>query len=155
MRIVFLILVFLTACTPAMQTQFLNKPAPVTVMTQTDGRSVALSQFRGTPVVLCFWALWCKQSPEVMAKLDKFAEQNRDIPVFAVSIDKLEKEEEVLDRIKRYPYLRHVYSGNDIGDSAYVAWQGEMIPFVAVIDSQGIVRYSKDEISEEFYKAPK
>ncbi|GEM_PF-4427548 len=150
-----LFLALLSACTPAMETQFLNKPAPVTVMSQTDGRNVALSQFQGSPSVICFWALWCKQSPEVLEELNEFAEKNRDIPIFAINIDKFEKEQEVLDRIKRYPYLRHVYSGNDIGDSAYVAWQGEMIPFVAVIDSEGIVRYSKDEISEDFYKALK
>lgn len=150
-----LVIVFFSACTPAMETQFLGKPAPITMMSLVDGRSVALSQFQGQPVVISFWALWCKSSPEVLADLNEFAEKNREIPVLAINIDKFEKEQEVLERIKRYPYLRHVFSGNDIGDSAYVAWEGEMIPFVAVIDRDGVVRYSKDEVSEDFYKALK
>ena len=36
-----------------------NRPAPDFTLTLSDGRMVRLSDFRGQPVVINFWASWC------------------------------------------------------------------------------------------------
>ena len=36
-----------------------NRPAPDFTLTLSDGRVVRLSEFRGQPVVINFWASWC------------------------------------------------------------------------------------------------
>jgi len=36
-----------------------GKPAPDFSLTDTDGRQVSLSQLRGKPVLISFWATWC------------------------------------------------------------------------------------------------
>ncbi len=37
----------------------MGKPAPAFTLTDLDGATVSLADFRGTPVVLNFWASWC------------------------------------------------------------------------------------------------
>src|SRR3989441_971355 len=36
-----------------------GKPAPAFTLTDTDGRRVSLSQLKGKPVLISFWATWC------------------------------------------------------------------------------------------------
>lgn len=67
-----------------------EKTAPDFSLKTLDGRSVKLSEFKGKPVLLNFWATWCeackKEMPSMQRLYDRIAEQG--IEVIAVSIDR-------------------------------------------------------------------
>ena len=47
------------AATPNPQNEMIGKPAPDFQLTDMNGKSVSLSDFRGKAVLLNFWATWC------------------------------------------------------------------------------------------------
>jgi thiol-disulfide isomerase/thioredoxin len=44
---------------PQSQTSLVGKPAPDFVLEDLSGRTVALSSFKGKPLLINFWATWC------------------------------------------------------------------------------------------------
>jgi peroxiredoxin len=123
--------------------KFVGQPVPSTRLTMLDGDYVGIEQFHGKTVVLVFWATWCHQSRPIMTRLNEFAQRiNRsDIVFLAVSIDKAEKLSELRDRIK-YEHLtgfKHAFSGNEESDETWVALDGDALPYIFVIDPNGVV----------------
>ena len=123
--------------------KFVGKPVPSTRLTMLDGDYVGIEQFRGKSVVLVFWATWCHQTRPIMTRLNEYAKRlNRpDFVFLAVSIDKLDKLSELRDRIK-YEHLdgfKHAFSGNEGGDEAWLALDGDALPYIFVIDPSGVV----------------
>lgn len=60
---------------------------PDFVLPTFDQKIVRLGDFRGTPVLLHFWATWCGQCTGEIPLLDQFARNHSDIHVVAVSED--------------------------------------------------------------------
>jgi thiol-disulfide isomerase/thioredoxin len=59
------------------------------------GKRISLSDLKGKPVVLNFWATWCAPCVEEMPsflKFSKWATQNSDAVVLAISVDETKKE---------------------------------------------------------------
>ncbi len=54
-----------------------GRPAPDFELSTVDGRRVRLSQFRGTPVVLTFFASWCHPCEEELPVLEKLQKENQ------------------------------------------------------------------------------
>jgi thiol-disulfide isomerase/thioredoxin len=50
----------------------LHKPAPVFALTETDGKKVSLSDYKGRPVVVNFWATWCGPCKVEMPWFEEF-----------------------------------------------------------------------------------
>ena len=68
-----------------------SKPAPDFILKDIEGKAVSLSQFKGKPVLLNFWATWCgpcKEELPSMQRLHEAALSNGDIQIVAVSIDR-------------------------------------------------------------------
>ncbi|MBI2092540.1 MAG: TlpA family protein disulfide reductase [Deltaproteobacteria bacterium] len=53
----------------------------------TKGNKINLSDFRGQPVLIHFWATWCPQCVEEIPLLNNFAASSSKIKVLAVSED--------------------------------------------------------------------
>lgn len=147
---------FLMGCGSTAGRHFINNPAPVTLLSMEDGTTKSLSQYEGRPVVINFWATWCKNSGPIMNRLDQFAAKNPNVAVLAISLDKLSQEAEVKERMKRYPHLQLVYSGNDVSDIAYISWEGDMIPYIAVVEGDGkvVAVGNSDDIVYQYFKVP-
>jgi peroxiredoxin len=66
-----------------------GQPAPAFTLHSIDGDSVTLSQFRGQPVVLKFWATWCPtcrtEMPELVAA--HRAHSNAGLNVLAINAE--------------------------------------------------------------------
>ncbi|SHF11916.1 Peroxiredoxin [Desulfofundulus australicus DSM 11792] len=66
--------------------------APGFTLTTTGGKEVSLSNFRGRPVVLNFWATWCPPCREEMPAIQSFYEKRgREIQVLAVNLTASER----------------------------------------------------------------
>lgn len=156
-KLLLILVVFLVSgCNSNAGRHFINNPAPVTLLTMEDGTTKSLSQYEGNPVVISFWATWCKSSGPIMSRLNNFAGIHPNVPVLVISIDKLDQEKDVKERMLRYPNLKLVYSGNDVSDIAYTTWEGDMIPYLAVIEGDGrvVAVGNSDDIVYEHFKVP-
>lgn len=59
--------------------------APDFNLTTLDGKTVKLSDYRGKPVMLNFWATWCPPCRSEMPDMEKF-HQDTDIVILAVNL---------------------------------------------------------------------
>jgi len=65
-----------------------KKQAPAFSLKGLDGNQVSLSDFRGKPVLIIFWATWCESCKEEMPVLEKFSEGKRDqLAILLIAID--------------------------------------------------------------------
>lgn len=76
----------------------IGKEAPDFTIKDLSGRMVALSSFRGKPILLNFWATWCPYCREERPQLDFLHERYKDkgLVIIAVSIDRS------VAKVKRY-----------------------------------------------------
>lgn len=74
--------------------QWVNQPevevgsdgsAPDFALTDTDGRPVSLSEFRGRKVVLNFWESWCGPCKAELPGLNRFARKHPDVEVLGLA----------------------------------------------------------------------
>ncbi|HLU23518.1 MAG TPA: TlpA disulfide reductase family protein [Bacillaceae bacterium] len=63
--------------------------APDFELTTIDGEKVRLSDYRGTRVMLNFWATWCPPCRAEMPDMQKF-QDNKDVQVLAVNLSQTE-----------------------------------------------------------------
>lgn len=61
--------------------------APDFLWVRPSGETAQLSALRGTPVVLNFWATWCKPCLAEMPRLEAAARANPDIRFFEIDLD--------------------------------------------------------------------
>jgi len=65
-----------------------KKEAPAFSLKSLDGNQVSLSDFRGKPVLITFWATWCDSCKEEMPILEKFSQGRRDqLTILLITID--------------------------------------------------------------------
>ena len=64
-----------------------GEPAPDFELQGLDGESVSLSQLRGSPVMLNFWATWCPPCRDEMPYLQQIYEEWSDEGLMLLAID--------------------------------------------------------------------
>jgi peroxiredoxin len=72
-----------------------GKPAPAISGTDLDGRPVSLADLRGNSVLVVFWASWCVNNAEEVARLEAVYEayRGRGFRVVGISLDSLDERE--------------------------------------------------------------
>ncbi len=134
-----------------------GKPAPLTHFFTLDGSQVSLDSYRKSTVVLLFWAQWCSRSQSIIREIAEFADSHpRNVRFVAVDIDKVEK----LDALKtlineaQLQSLDHMFSGNDVYDEAYAAFDVGEVPTVFILTPDGrVVRHGTSfSVLEEYFK---
>ncbi len=65
-----------------------RKEAPDFSLKSLTGEQVSLSEFKGKPVLITFWATWCGSCKEELPKLEKFSAGKRDrLAILLIAID--------------------------------------------------------------------
>lgn len=103
-----------------------------------DGdKTVSLSQLRGKPVVLNFWATWCPPCVEEVPSLVQMQKQMGDkVVVLAVSTD-VDKDGYKKFVEKNMPGMLTVRDGDHKSNSLYGTYA---FPETFIIDRQGVIR---------------
>ncbi len=132
--------------TVALFAQDENKPgrkAPLFKLEDVDGKSVELKTEIGKgPILLSFWATWCKPCVEELAHFQKLFEdlKDTDFKMFGISIDSEKSMAKVKPYIKAkgfsFPVL--LDPNSDVARSFYAL----NVPFSVLIDKKGNIYYS-------------
>ena len=115
--------------------------APDFTLTDLEGSSVTLSDFRGQVVFINFWATWCPACRAEMPEIEAVYQEYKDKDVVVIGVDLKESE----DKVRRY-IERGGYSWTFVIDTT-----GEVtrdygvtaIPTSFFLDRQGIIRALK------------
>lgn len=114
--------------------------APDFTVYDADGQTVKLSDYRGKPVVLNFWASWCPPCKSEMPHFNDVYQEYRDDVVFMM-VDMVDGQRETQAKGAQYieekGFTFPVYFDND--QSAADTYGISSIPTTIFIDSQGYI----------------
>jgi thiol-disulfide isomerase/thioredoxin len=109
--------------------------------TDTDGRSQSLSQWRGKPLIINFWATWCapcvEEMPELSALQAEIAPQN--IHIIGIGVDSASN---ILQFSSKYKinYPLYTASMNGIDLSRQFGNRTGGLPFTVLLGSDGQIK---------------
>ena len=82
-------------------------------LTDLEGKSQSLSQYRGKIVLVNFWATWCKPCTTEMPAMQAIYDKLRDKGFVVLAINELEDDAKVREHIKQYGYTFPVLMDRD------------------------------------------
>jgi thiol-disulfide isomerase/thioredoxin len=134
-----------------------GKKAPAFTLTTIDGKTVSLSDYKGRPVLINFWATWCAACKLEMPWFEEFRQKYgpQGFEILGIDQDDGAPRNEIANSAKRinvsYPILlpdanvAPAYGGVDyLPESFYVGRDGIIQIQTAGLTSDGLA--SKDEI---------
>lgn len=129
--------------------------APDFIVTSTNGERVKLSDYKGKPVVINFWATWC---PPCKAELPYFEQMYKEYggDVEFMMINLTDGQEETQDVVNTFiedaGYTFPVYFDTEY--SAAMAYSTYSIPVTVFVNRDGEIVYKKvGMIQEDMLKA--
>ena len=134
----------------------LGKKAPDLGMTDAEGKSFRISDYKGKVLVLDFWYVWCKPCIAKFPAIKKMIESYSDRPLAAVGV--------IIDIPERVEQAKKVIADNGLSWRQVVEGKGEFLPVYQVygrlpehpmsfpiyvaIDEEGIARYSTNDFEK-------
>jgi cytochrome c biogenesis protein CcmG/thiol:disulfide interchange protein DsbE len=118
----------------------LDRPAPEIDLASLDGERVRLSELRGRPVLVNFWATWCEPCREEFALMVEADERHRDDGLEILGI--LHDDPAGDDEIRAFA-SEHGATWTMLHDPQDVAWEdylGIGVPQSYFVDTEGVVR---------------
>ena len=121
--------------------------APEVTFDGPDGKKIALSSFRGKPVLIDFWATWCGSCMLSMPVVEEIYTKAKEMGLAIVSVD---QNEGPLDGAVFF--ARHHYGWANYHDEGKVvlkAFKSDGIPLMVLVNAQGKVVYYDFGSNEE------
>ncbi|WP_077324848.1 TlpA family protein disulfide reductase [Virgibacillus siamensis] len=105
-----------------------------------SGKKVKLSDYRGGPVMLNFWASWCPPCRAEMPDMEKL-HQNKDVTILAVNLTESESGKgNVKEFVNKYNLTFPILLDEEVRVAAM--YQIRPIPTTFFIDSEGVIQYT-------------
>ena len=127
-----------------LQKEIKNEPAPNFSLTDLNGKTVSLADYKGKTVVLDFWATWCspclRSFPGVKKAIEKFKDDESVKFLFVNTWERVEnKKENAEDFISKNNYPFHVLM--DTENKVVADFKVSGIPTKFLIDKNGNIRF--------------
>lgn len=113
-------------------------PAPDITMTYDDGRVARLSDLRGKPVFINFWATWCGPCRSEMPEIVKAYEKHKDEGLVILAVNVEEGPQEVKEFTNTFKMTFPITL--DTKGKVIDAYGVRAMPTSLFVDSQGIIR---------------
>ena len=107
-------------------------------LTDLEGKSQSLSQYRGKIVLVNFWATWCKPCTTEMPAMQKIYDKLRDKGFVVLAVNELEDDAKVREHIKQYGHTFPVLMDRDNTVANQFGVFG--LPVSVFIDQEGRVQ---------------
>jgi peroxiredoxin len=125
-----------------------GSPAPDFQLPRLDGATVSLSDLRGKPAVIVFWAAWCSSCKEEAPRVNALAAEyeGKGVRVLGINVkDSLAGAEAGVKEFGiRYPVAR------DPEARVARAYSVRGTPTVVFLDRRGLVRYFANELPRDY-----
>jgi len=129
-------------------------PAADFTLTDLNGRTQSLNDYRGKIVLLNFWATWCKPCTTEMPAMQSAYDRLRDEGFVVLAVNELEDDEKVREHIREYKHTFPVLMDRENRVANLYGVYG--LPVSVFIDEAGIVQayvkgglLTEQKISEE------
>jgi peroxiredoxin len=114
-------------------------PVPDFVLPSTAGGTVQLSQFRGKPVVLTFFASWCHPCEQELPQLQKIADANRDhLTVIGVNYQDIDTDSRRF--VNRLGVTFPTLVESEVTNPVAARYGVHEIPLTYLIDAHGVLQ---------------
>lgn len=115
-------------------------PMWATTLPDHTGKTHALSQFKGKPLILNFWATWCEPCREEMPEISALASEHEEIVVLGLAIDEAAAVHEfVASTPVSYPLLIAENEGMPLAER--LGNNKGVLPYTVIISAQGEVTH--------------
>jgi len=114
-----------------------KREAPPFSLKTLNGSQVSLSDFKGKPMILKFWATWCPSCVEELSQMEKFSEGKKDqLHILMPAIDG-DKEKRVQSVVKKHKVTLPVLL--DVKEKIARTYKVTFIPVTFLIDREGMI----------------
>jgi len=113
-------------------------PAAAFTLTDLNGQTKSLSDYRGKIVLLNFWATWCKPCTTEMPAMQATYDRLRDKGFVVLAVNELEDDEKVREHIQTYKHTFPVLMDRENRVANLYGVYG--LPVSVFIDETGTVR---------------
>ena len=107
-------------------------------LTDLEGKSQSLSQYRGKVVLVNFWATWCKPCTTEMPAMQMTYDKLRDKGFVVLAINELEDDAKVREHLKQYGHTFPVLMDRDNKVANQFGVFG--LPVSVFLDKKGVVQ---------------
>lgn len=119
-------------------------PARALKLKDNDGALFDLAEQKGKPVLVQFWASWCGPCKEEMKALARLQNSHKNIVIVSIDEDEQPSKGDVYFKSQNYGWKNL----HDVGEVEKSTWGVTGFPFLALIDSQGVVRWTNEGVAK-------
>ena len=146
-------LILILVATFALSSPFIARPEDGKVKDFTlldmNGNKVRLSEFaEDKPLLLYFWASWCKPCRLITPQVSTFAEEHKDrITVLGINVGGVDSLKDVKKYSKRHKLTYPLFIDSD--NNTVEAYSVHAIPTVILLDKNGKILFRDNELPKK------